>query len=141
MRELEWTSRPRHRVLRRVVLVTASLGAFFRGVSYFPSDGEGPPQQLTYVDWWAPMPVWAGVWVTVAVFLATATVVPALAIPAMSGFSGLFGLWAASYLVSAMTGESPRAWLTGTSLAVLAVFAAILTSLIERREIRSRGPG
>lgn len=141
MRELEWTTRPRHRVLRIVVLVAASIGAFFRGVSYFPSRVDGTPQQLTYVDWWAPMSVWAGVWVTVAALLIAATVLPSLAIPAMSGFAGLFALWAASYLVSWAAGESPRAWLTGTSLAVLAVFAAILASLIERREVQTRGPG
>lgn len=139
MREIEWTTRPRHRVLRRVVLLAAAAGAFFRGLSYFPTAVDGAPQQLTYVDWWAPMPVWAGVWVTVAGLLVAALFIPQLAIVGMSGYVGLTSLWAASYIVSWIALDSPRSWLTGTTLAVLAAFAAILTSLIERREIHTKG--
>ena len=139
MREIEWRSRPRHRKLRVVVLLTAAWCALLRGAAYIPEVTAGRPVYLTYVDWWLPMSVWAGVWITVALALAAATICTKLAVLAMSAFVGMTSVWAASYLLSWIFLDSPSSWLTGSTLAGMAVFAAILTTLIERRVTSPEG--
>lgn len=133
MREISWRSRPRHRKLRVAVLLTAAWAAILRGIAYIPDVSYGQPTYLTYVDWWLPMHIWAVIWIVGGITLMAATVWTHLAIPAMSVFVGITSLWAASYLISWITLDSPRSWLTGSTLATLAIFAAILTALIERR--------
>lgn len=133
MREIQWRSRPRHRVLRIAVLLTAAWCALLRGIAYIPNATDGQPVYLTYVDWWLPMHAWAAVWIAGGLCLAAATIFTRLAIPAMSVFVGMTTVWSASYLLSWIFLDSPSSWLTGSTLAGMAVFAAILTALIERR--------
>ncbi|AOD23801.1 hypothetical protein IM25_21285 [Rhodococcus sp. p52] len=132
MREISWRTRPQHRKLRIAVLLTAAWCSLLRGIAYLPST-DGNPIYLTYVDWWLPMHAWAVLWITGGIALAGAPVYPRLAVPAMSVFVGMTTLWSVSYLMSWIFLDSPSSWLTGSTLAGMAVFAAILTALIERR--------
>lgn len=124
---------PAHRKLRNAVVLTTAAASIFRGIAYLPATTDGRAVQLTYVDWWLPVNVWALVWIAVGAWLCVSLVFDRLTIAGMSAFVGLTSIWAVSYIASWAVLESPRSWLTGTTLAALAVFAAILTSLIERR--------
>ncbi|WP_371053647.1 hypothetical protein [Rhodococcus gordoniae] len=102
-------------------------------MAYIPAVADDKPAYLTYIDWWLPMHIWAVAWILGAAALVAATVWTRFAIPAMSIFVGMTSVWAASYLISWVFLDSPSSWLTGSTLAGMAVFAAILTALIERR--------
>lgn len=123
----------RHTQLRAVVLLSAALAAGFRGLAYLPAaTSDMSVTSLTYVEAWVPLWVWSFVWLAGFVFLTVSVFVNRLAIPAMSVFVGMHVLWGTSFIMSWLFLETPRSWVTGTSVLIMGVFAAVLTILIER---------
>lgn len=136
MRDALQLAPKRHATLRVVVLVGAALAAGLRGLAYLPAIAdELAPASLTYVEAWLPLWAWAWVWLAGFVFLAAAVFLPRLAIPSMSVFVGMHMLWGISFLMSWIFLDTPRSWVTGSSILTLALFAAVLTMLIEKPRI------
>lgn len=134
MREARTLPPHRHATLRLVVLLTAAAFSTVRGVSYLlPRPATGTEAAaLTYVEAWLPLAVWAWVWLLLAAALVAAAVLRDLAIPAMSLFVGLLTLWGGSYLASWLFLQAPRAWLSAATMCTTALFASVLTMLVER---------
>lgn len=139
MRDTLQLTPKRHATLRVVVLLGAGLAAGLRGLAYLPTATHDlSPRSLTYVEAWLPLWVWGWVWIAGFVFLAAAIFVPRLAIPSMSVFVGMHMLWGVSFLMSWIFLDTPRSWVTGSSILALALFAAVLTMLIEKPRIDPR---
>ena len=134
MRDASQLPPKRHATLRIVVLIGAALAAGLRGLAYLPAIAEDlAPASLTYVEAWLPMWAWAWVWIAGFGFLIAAIFIPRLAIPSMSVFVAMHLLWGISFLMSWVFLETPRSWVTGSSILTLALFAAVLTMLVEKR--------
>ena len=133
MRDAGQLTEHRHSTLRKVVLAGAAVEAGMRGLAYVPfDDGESARGALSYVEAWWPLWAWAWVWFAVSAVIALSIVIPRIAIPSMSIFVGIHLLWGSSYIASWMFSDSPRSWVSGSSIMVIALFGAVLTMLIEK---------
>lgn len=142
MRHATQLPKTQYRRLRTTVLITAALMAGLRGLAYIPSVyGERSAASLTFIETWLPLTVWGWIWISGLVFLLASIFVPRLAIPSMSVFVGMHVLWGTSFVMSWLFLDSPRSWITGSSIIGIAIFGAVLTILMERpRGIDTRGP-
>lgn len=132
MRDARALPPARHKRLRALVLLVTAALALMRGVSYLPAEEPLAVDQLSYVEAWLPLHVWGWLWVAVAGALTVATVCRRLAVPAMTGFVFLALMWGTSYLASWWLLDEPTSALTGVVTLTVAMYAAVLTTLIER---------
>lgn len=126
--------RPPSVAAHRLILGSAAAGAVIRGVAYMPwTRTDAGSAYLSPVEAWWPLWVWGWVWITVGVVLAAALFRRSLSIAAMSGLTGLLVLWGASYMYAWAVQGASRSWVTGGLFLVMAVWAGVLASLLERR--------
>ncbi|QOV97162.1 hypothetical protein [Rhodococcus pyridinivorans] len=133
MRHATQLPKTQYRRLRTIILATAAIMSGLRGLAYIPSvNGEQRAASLTYIETWLPLSVWGWVWLSGLAFLVASILVPRLAIPSMSVFVGMHVLWGTSFVMSWLFLDTPTSWITGSSIIGIAIFAAVLTILMER---------
>lgn len=114
--------------LRRFLLTDATaliilgVSIIFRGISYIPTEVGGRVDTHP-AEGFLPMEVWALVWIGVGILcITTAPWHDGKAAAVAIGLGiGLNIFWAGSFYTASITGEMPRAWVTGTGYAALAV--------------------
>lgn len=122
----------RRRVARNVALIGAAFGAVTRGVAYLPFGDYERTRLLSPVEGVMPVHWWGVVWIVVGVLCLASIWARRVSIAAMALFTTLLAMWASSYMWAWIDGESARGWVTGTLFALMALWAGVLTSLLER---------
>ena len=120
------------RRLRWLVLGSTALLAFMRGISFLPAAQPDTGADLSYIEVWLPLTAWAWVWVGAAVGLVAAIRYPVLAVPTLAVFVFLTLLWGTSYLASWWLLNQPETVMAGATHLLVAIYAAVLTTLVER---------
>lgn len=91
-------------------LVILGLSAIVRGISYFRVSADRIPAH--WLEGQLPPAAWAWVWIVIGVGCFVAAYVPRI-LPITVGLAvGLNSLWAISFLILWVTGDSPRAYVS-----------------------------
>lgn len=80
-----------------------------------------------------PLTAWATLWITVGVALIISTWCRPVSIWAMTALTALLTLWATSYFIAWVWMDVGRSWVTASIFLMAAVWAGVLTTLLERR--------
>lgn len=117
-----------HPKLRVTALSLCAAGAGVRGLAYIDATTT---HFTTFVDALVPLHVWGIVWVTAAALMVVGIWHRVVARWALSAGASLWAVWALSYVVSWLTGDQPRAWVTAGAMAVVAGLMWIVASLAD----------
>lgn len=123
---------PRHKAARALILGAGGLGAILRGTAYLPIANPPDAQMLSPVEAWMTVTGWSIVWIVVGAAMILSIRVHALSIWSMTALTALCTAWGSSY-ITAWIVDGGRSWTTGCLFLVLAVWAGVLTSILERR--------
>lgn len=123
---------PRSHLARVLILGAGGVGAILRGVAYLPTANPPDSAQLSPVEAWMPVTAWAGVWIAVGCLVLLSMVWRPVSITAMTGLTALLTLWGVSYIVAWAFMDVSRSWVTASVFLMAAVWAGVLTSLLER---------
>lgn len=126
-------SAPRHKAARALILGAGGIGAILRGIAYLPVADPPRTSQLSPIEGWMPLTAWATLWITVGVALIISTWCRPVSIWAMTALTALLTLWATSYFIAWVWMDVGRSWVTASIFLMAAVWAGVLTTLLERR--------
>lgn len=126
------TDQAKARLIRIVVLGTSGVTSVLRGIRYLPGYTTEGLDSLTYVEFWLPLPAWAIIWIVLGCTLIASMILPELVIPSMSIFVGIHIIWSGSLIASWLNLGIPETWITGTTNAIIAIFAAVLLFTFDR---------
>ena len=110
-------------------ILVMGIGILLRGFSYLPIVlGDQPPVGTHPAVLSLPMPVWGVIWVSVGIGCIAAAFVRTWIIDALALAAGvmLYVGWGSSFLISTISGHSPREWVSATgyfSVAILVIWA------------------
>ena len=124
---------PRHRAARALILGAGGIGAILRGIAYLPAADPPRTSQLSPIEAWMPLTAWAALWMAVGIALIISTWCRTVSIWAMTALTALLTLWSTSYLIAWLWMGVGRSWVTASIFLMAAIWAGVLTSLLERR--------
>lgn len=121
---------------RNWILASAGVGAITRALAYLPWTTDvvfRTTGRFDAIAYWLPPETWSWIWLSVGLLLVVSIFWKRITRVAMSLLTGLLTLWGTSSIVSWALDYSHRSWVTGSFFVVAAVWAAVLTVLLERR--------
>lgn len=118
---------------RPLILGSGGLLAIVRGLAYLPTADPPATNQLMPIESWAPISVWAALWMTVGVILLAAIFIRRLSIVGMPALTGLLTTWGTAYVVAWAALGFSRAWVTGSLFLMAAVWSGVLSAYSERQ--------